>query len=157
MTVETPGELIGAFGVAVESTLREMAGVEAARRDTVTAGPADVSAAMRLDLGGGWWAVLCFPAKTAAAIARRVLAGTGGEPDEGMIRDCVAEVLNVVTGQAKTLLYGTPYHFTFTTPTAPPTNLVAGEAVGFESECGPFTLRLCPAGGGERTDNRSEG
>jgi len=35
--------------------------------------------------------------------------------------------------------------------------MTLAQAVGFESECGLFTLRLCPAGGGERTDNRSEG
>jgi CheY-specific phosphatase CheX len=154
--VDTPHELVGAFAAAVELTLRELAGVEAVR-DAADAGPADVSAAMKLDGGAVRWAVLGFPTETAAALARRVLAGVGGEPDEGMVRDCAAEVLNVVAGQAKTLLYGTPYHFTFATPVAPPAGLAAGVAVGFRSECGPFALRVCPATGGGQSVTGSEG
>lgn len=154
--MDTPHELVGAFATAVELTLREMAGA-GATRDAAGAWSADVSAAIRLDGGASWWAALGLPSETAMALARRVLAGAGVEPDEGMVRDCLAEVLNVVAGQAKTLLYGTPYHFTFTTPTARPAGLAAGAEVGFRSECGSFALRLCPAAGGGSPVTGSEG
>ena len=142
--MDVPDELLGAFAAAVEATLRDMAGVEAVRRDP--AAPADVAVAMRLEGDAVRWAVLGLPAATAAALARRVLADAA-EPDAAMTRDCAAEVLNVIAGQAKTLLYGTPYHFTFTTPTAPPAGAGAGAAIGFGSDCGPFVISLCDAEG----------
>jgi CheY-specific phosphatase CheX len=137
--VEPPNELLAAFTTGLAATLRDMAGVEAVRRDA-PAGAADVTVALRLDVGRGWWAVLDFPRATAAALARRVLRGS--EPDADLVRDCAAELLNVTSGQAKTLLVGTPHHFTFTTPTttAPP----GGAVVQYDSDCGPFALRLCP-------------
>lgn len=139
-----PDELTGAFAAAVESTLREMAGVGAVRRDPTGLTAADVTVAMGLDGDAPRWAVLLLPAGTADALARRVLAGVA-DPDGGFVRDCGAELLNVVAGQAKTLLFGTPYHFTFTTPTTPPAGPGPGVALGFDSDCGPFALRLCGA------------
>ncbi|MBN9521487.1 chemotaxis protein CheX [bacterium] len=139
-------ELLGAFDTGVVTALREMAGVEAVHRGPADA-TADVAVALRLDIGAGWWAVLALPSATATALARRVLAGVADEPDDAMIRDCAAEVLNVTAGQAKTLLYGTPHHFTFATPTTPPAG-TAGAAIGFDSECGVFSLRLLPAAAG---------
>lgn len=156
MRSEVPDELVVAFTAAVETVLRDWAGADAVRRDTAAAGPAGVSVAMRLELGAGWWAVLSLPEPTAAALARRVLAGA--EPDDGLVRDCAGELLNVVAGQAKTLLYGTPLHYSFTTPTAAPAGLATGAAIGFESDCGPFALRLGPAADGEGSPGaRSEG
>jgi CheY-specific phosphatase CheX len=150
--LDTPDELIEAFTTAVATTLRELAGVEVVVRDVVRAseseGLKDVSVALRLEADTDGLLVLSFPAGTAAALARRVLAEVGQEPDEGMIRDCAAELVNVIAGQAKALLFGTPYHFTLSTPTV----LTAGSAGGaggraaveFDSDAGPFTLRLCP-------------
>ena len=147
-----PDELHEPFTTAVATTLREMAGVEVTVRDASQAAgnvsPADVSAALRLDADVIGWLILSFPPGTAAALAGRVLAGVEGEPDEGMIRDCASELLNVTAGQAKALLFGTPRHFTFTTPT----NLTAGRpdasagwwVVRFDSDVGEFTLHLCP-------------
>ncbi|QDU21974.1 chemotaxis protein CheX [Urbifossiella limnaea] len=141
--MDTRDELLGAFDTGVVTSLRELAGVEAVRCGGCV-GDADVAAALRLDVGAGWWAALAFPYATAAALARRVLAGVADEPDAALVRDCVAEFLNVAAGQAKTLLYGTPHHFTFATPTTPP-DTAAGDGVGFESECGTFLLYLFPA------------
>src|SRR5262249_58456639 len=67
--------------------------------------------------------VLRFPARTAAGLAGRVFAEVALCPDEETVRDCMGELVNVVAGQAKTLLFGTPYHFTLSTPT-----VVAGAA-----------------------------
>lgn len=142
--MDTRDELLAAFDTGVITALREMAGVEAVRRGPADAA-ADVAVALRLDIGAGWWAVLAFPTATAAALVRRVLAGVADEPDAAMTRDCAAELLNVTAGQAKTLLYGTPHHFTFATPTALPAG-PAGGGTGFDSECGPFVLRVFPEG-----------
>jgi chemotaxis protein CheX len=150
--VDTPDDFRDAFTAAVEMALRELAGVEVVRRGTSRAvggdGLDEVSVVLRLDGEAVRWAILSFPAGTAAAVARRVLAEIAGEPDDGMIRDCVAEVLNVIAGQAKALLFGTPHHFLLSTPTA----LAAASidlseeraAVRFDSEAGGFTLHLCP-------------
>jgi chemotaxis protein CheX len=36
--------------------------------------------------------------------------------DENLIRDCAGEIANVVAGQAKAMLAGGPYRFTFALP-----------------------------------------
>jgi CheY-specific phosphatase CheX len=168
--VDVPDELLEPFITAVATTLREMAGVEVVVRDTLQAAGgeelADVSAALRLDADVSGWLILSFPLGTAAALAGRVLAGVEGEPDEGMIRDCARELLNVTAGQAKALLFGTPRHFSFSTPTvltAIPSDVGAGWwAVRFDSDAGDFSLCLCPphtaAGtGGGKSDHTGRG
>jgi CheY-specific phosphatase CheX len=158
--LDTPNTLIEAFTTAVATTLWEMAGVEAVARDTGRAGgeePEDVSTVLGLGADTPGWVILSLPRATAAALAMRVLAGVG-KPDEPLIRDCAAEVLNVIAGQAKALTFGTPYHFTLSTPGplgAGAVDLGAGESiVRFDSDAGPFTLHLLPphvtggAGGG---------
>jgi CheY-specific phosphatase CheX len=144
-------EVLEPFTTAVATTLREMAGVEVVVRDTFRAvggeGLGDVSIALRLVAETDGWLILCLPRGTAAALARRVLAGVGGEPDEGMVRDCAAELVNVIAGQAKALSFGTPRHFTFTTPTIPsawPTDAAGRVVARFDSEAGAFALHLCP-------------
>jgi CheY-specific phosphatase CheX len=151
----TPDPLIEPFTTAVAATLREMAGAEAVARGVSRGiggeGPDGVSVALRLDGAVMRWVVLSLPSATAAALARRVLAGVEGEPDAGMVRDCAAEVLNVIAGQAKTLTFGTPHHFTLSTPTVLPTGPAAAGAgwwlVRFDSDAGPFSLALGPPGG----------
>jgi CheY-specific phosphatase CheX len=155
--LDTPDELIEAFTTAVATTLREMAGVEVVVRGTFRAaggeGLPDLSIALRLEADTDGLLILSFPSGTAAALTRRVLAGVGGGmeaggPDEAMIRDCAAELVNVTAGQAKALLFGTPHHFTLSTPTV----LTAGSrgapagrwVVGFDTDAGPFTLHLSP-------------
>jgi CheY-specific phosphatase CheX len=137
------------FVAAVLMTLREMAGVEAMAQEMSRAtGPdgfGDLSAVLRLSGIGEGYLILSFPNQTARLLAVRVLNGAAPLDDE-LIRDCAGEVANVVTGQAKALLAGTPNRFTFSTPTVivgPPV-VPAGEwwVVGFVSEVGPFRLHL---------------
>ena len=141
------------FVAAVLLTLREMAGVEAttqeASRATGPDGFGDLSAVLRLSGIGEGYLILSFPNQTARLLAVRVLNGAA-PLDDDLIRDCAGEVANVVTGQAKALLAGTPNPFTFSTPTVvvgPPV-VPAGEwwVVGFVSEVGPFRLHLCQPG-----------
>lgn len=142
--------VLEAFATAVATTLREMAGVGATVRATNRAsgveGSGDVSAVIRLDAQAEGWLVLSFPPATAAALARRVLVEVGGEPDAGMVRDCAAELVNVVAGQAKTLLFGTPNHFTLSTPTVHtgPVDAPRRFVITFNSEAGDFSLLLYP-------------
>jgi CheY-specific phosphatase CheX len=150
--VDAPDELLEPFITAVATTLREMPGTEIVVRDTFRAaggeGLADVSAILQLDAEVEGWLILSLPAGTAEALAGRVLADISGKPDEGMVRDCVHELLNVIAGQAKALLFGTPRHFTFTTPTVltavPPGAATGRWVIGFDSEVGVFSLHLCP-------------
>jgi chemotaxis protein CheX len=155
-TLDTPDEPTESFATAVAETLREMAGVEAVVRSVVRAGGGgtdargeleDVSAVLGLGADVPGWVILSLPRGTAAALAGRVLAGVA-EPDEPMVRDCAAEVLNVIAGRAKSLLFGTPHHFTLATPVAVVGGGVDPEAgqsvVRFESDAGPFALHLLP-------------
>lgn len=146
----TGDELMGPFAEAVAITLREMAGVEAAARGAAPAtGPggfADISAVLRLSTGGEGYLVLSLPAATAAALAARIL-GDAVEPDEAMARDCAGELANVIAGQAKAMLVGSPHHFTFGTPrvAAGDPGLPPGDrwVAEFVSELGEFSLHLC--------------
>ena len=60
------------------------------------------------------------------------------------VRDCAGELVNVVCGQAKTLLRGTPYHFTLSTPRiadgAP--DVLNAQIIAFASDAGPFALHV---------------
>jgi CheY-specific phosphatase CheX len=60
--------------------------------------------------------ILSFPQMTATALARRILTGVTAEVDQKLISDCMGEIANVVTGQAKAMLVETPYRFLFTLP-----------------------------------------
>ncbi len=110
-------QVLDAFLSAGCLALREWAGTE------VAAGPEPPGRT-----GGDLWAVVRFPtgpfaalvlrcsAPTAGALARRVLTEVAAEPDEALIRDCLGEVANIIAGQAKALLAGTPFQFTFSPP-----------------------------------------
>lgn len=136
------------FTEAALVALREMAGLSPAVTGPARPIAADVSAAVRLvsDRGGpDRWLVLSAPAGTAADLARRVLGGDG-VPDPGLVRDCLGELANVVAGQAKAALFGTPGHFTLTPPETSdgPFPGRAGQrwAAGIASEAGEFVLEV---------------
>lgn len=133
------------FRTAVLETLQEMASVEAVARGASGDAPNEVLVGLRLGIDSGPWAVLSFPRATAEALAQRILVGV--PLDAGMIQDCMGELLNVITGRAKTLTFGTPEHFTFTTPvhlTGKVSDLSATWSMGFASDAGGFDLVLCP-------------
>jgi len=153
VSAEIRDRLLEPFITATRAALGEMANTEVVVR-TVCRNPgphalSDISVVLRLTSATEGTLVLTFPEQTAAALARRILAGVSAEVDEQLIRDCVGEIGNVVAGQAKALLAGTPYHFAFSLP-----RIVAGVddlqpapgldclAVAFNSEQGEFTLRM---------------
>jgi chemotaxis protein CheX len=155
--------LLAPFIEAACLTLREWAGTEAVVRAVWRAARprtlGDVSAVLGLASDREGALVLSFPARIAAALAVRALAGTPldeakGEPAEDLICDCMGEIANVVAGQAKALLAGTPYRFTFSLPTVvngaghEVANNEDGESlfVAFDSDLGDFAMQLCLKG-----------
>ncbi len=148
--MESPDDLVGPFSEAVAVALREMAGVESflmeAHSTSEPVGFGDVSAVLRLGGNGEGFLILSLPQQTAEALARRVLAETLTEMDADMVGDCMGEVANIVAGQAKTLLYGTPRHFTFSAPTVvhglPSVPHAQRWVATFQSDTGEFVLHV---------------
>ena len=147
--------LVGPFTEAVSAVFSEMASagaaVQAVYRQPSSRTVGELSALLRLRSVGEAALVLSCPRPTARALAERVLSGVTEPLDDGMIGDCLGELANVIAGQAKALLAGTPHHFTF----SPPTIVTGvGKEVGkagdegslvivFGSEVGEFALQLC--------------
>jgi chemotaxis protein CheX len=117
---EIRAKLVEPFITATRTALREMANTEmvvrAVCRSSSHPASDDISAVLQLTPAIDGSLVLSFPERTAAFLARQVLAGVTAEVDNQLIRDCVAEIGNVVAGQAKALLAGTPFHFVFSLP-----------------------------------------
>jgi chemotaxis protein CheX len=118
--VSGSAERLEPFVTAVTTVLREMAGVEvaakSARRPVGGDRPADLAAVVRLLAPVEGWMALCFEPATAVALARRVLAGAAAVPVGEMAPDCAGELANVVAGQVKALMFGTPHHFSISLP-----------------------------------------
>ena len=156
---EIRGEILDPFIAATCSTLAEMVQTTAeARAVYATATPhpsGDISVVLDLTPTPGAMLVLDFPGPTASALADRVLAEAGGAADDTLVRDCMGEITNVIAGQAKAMLHGTPYRFAFSTPKIlPGRDPMRGPdrgreflVVDFASDAGDFTLRLCPVKG----------
>ena len=155
-------QLIEPFIAAVCTVLRDMTGVDAAPTDCCrlsTCQPGyDISAILLLQSQMHRAFMLGFPESTARDLAQRMLPESSPQSDEALTRDCMGEIANVTAGQAKALLHGSPYHFTFSTPqvvrggkliefTSQPYECMV---VDFQSEAGPFTLQICGSGIGAK-------
>src|SRR5262249_22967021 len=105
--------LLEPFITATNTALGEMAGVEVfvhhIHPGQLQPTLGDISAVVELTSATERLLILIFPNHTAAALTRRILAEASVNVDDALIRDCVAEVANVVAGQAKALLAETPY------------------------------------------------
>jgi CheY-specific phosphatase CheX len=142
-----------AFLTATQTTLREMIGVEAVPGDSgpQTAQPSQGIAALipLTTPAGSGSLLLCCPEPTAAVLARRYLAEYVGEPDAALVRDCVGEIANVIAGQAKGILSGTPDRFSFSPPrdvsedpSEPQPPRADCLTLAFQSDVGPFSLQV---------------
>jgi CheY-specific phosphatase CheX len=143
--VNASDDLYAPFVEAVTAALREMAAVESGPRAGDGGAPADVSAVLPVTTAAGaGFVALHFSEATATELARRTLArAEAGDGDPALLRDCLGEVVNVVAGQAKALLVGTPYHFALATPRVESGGATCDDGalvVAFESEAGAFTL-----------------
>jgi chemotaxis protein CheX len=150
---EIRDKLVEPFIRATRVALEEMARTEVVARGVYQNRGhhllADVTAVIRLTSAIEGCLVLSFPERTAATLARRILADVSAEVDEQLTRDCIGEIGNVVAGQAKALLAGTAYQFSFSLPTVivdandfdPPLGLDC-LIVALNGNSGEFTLQL---------------
>lgn len=113
-----PAEVIEAFSTAAVTALREMTQFEALSVPQDTTSKLDdnlVVAVMRLlrSVPGNF--ALVMTVDTAERLTKRYLP-VGTELTEELVNDVVGEFANVMAGQAKTILKGTPYHFLLSQP-----------------------------------------
>jgi chemotaxis protein CheX len=147
-------QLVEAFITAASAAVAEMAGTQAAMRDAgwraLDGVAGTVVAVIDLDSATLARLVLSCPEATASALAGRVLADKTDKLDTDLVRDCMGEIANVVAGQAKALLAGTPYQFTFAVPRVfaagdedvVPAAEQTGLSIDFGSDAGPFGMQL---------------
>jgi chemotaxis protein CheX len=145
--VNTSDELVAPLTTAIEMALREMAGVELGARRPGPSASAALTATLPVTTATGTGTIALGTTESVATeLARRVLAAGGAatEPDAALVRDCLGELVNVIAGQAKVLLFGTPYHFMLSTPRVQNGALIDDGAteLAFGSEIGEFVLRV---------------
>jgi chemotaxis protein CheX len=121
VSAEVRNKLLEPFIAATRAALGEMAGVEplvrAVYQEPMPRALGDIAAVIGLTSAAGEAAlVLSFPHRTAAALARRILAEVTEAVEEDLLRDCVGEIANVVAGQAKALFAEYPFQFGFCLP-----------------------------------------
>jgi len=115
-----PPEVVEAFTSAAMIALQELTQIDAIplpappTADAIPAGQV-VSASVRLirEIPGTMTLVLASAAASRLA-ARYLPAGT--TLSDEIVDDVLGEFANVIAGQSKTALKGTPYHFTLSTP-----------------------------------------
>ena len=153
VSAEIREKLVEPFITATRTALGEMANTEVVVRAVFqnSSPPVlrDISIAIRLTAATEAWLVLSFPERTAVILSSRILSGVTANVDHQLLGDCVAEIGNVVAGQAKALLAGTPFHFAFSLP-----RVIVGVddfghlagfnclLVAFDCNAGDFALRL---------------
>ena len=145
-------QLIEPFITAVGEALRDMAVIEivpgACSRTKRAKPPYDIAVLLRLHSALLEGLVLSAGASSAQELARRMLPDAM-DLDDMLVRDCVGEIANITAGQAKALLHGLPYHFTFLTPVpflAKDKEFAGGEGeclqLDLQSDAGPFALQI---------------
>jgi chemotaxis protein CheX len=113
-----PAEVIEAFSSAAVTALQEMTQFEALSVPQDTTCKLDdnlVVAVMRLLRSVPGTFALVMTVDTAERLTKRYLP-VGTELTEELVNDVVGEFANVMAGQAKTILKGTPYHFLLSQP-----------------------------------------
>lgn len=118
-----PPDVVEAFTSAALTALEELTHIEAYAEAASPTAAADrersepvVCASVRLLRRIPGTMSLVLTTDVAARLAARYLPPGATLTDE-MIDDVVGEFANVIAGQSKTMLKGTPFHFTLSTPT----------------------------------------
>ena len=136
-----PPEVNDAFVAATVQALQELAQTETGPVPA-DAMAGDVFATVRLRRVGAGQLVLAFPQAVIETLARRYLPPDTAL-DPGLLTDLAGEFANVIAGQAKTMLQGTPYHYHLSTPATGRTAPAGGGAVlSFGTDAGAFALRV---------------
>jgi CheY-specific phosphatase CheX len=148
---DRPPEVVEAFTAATVTAFQELTATEVAAAE-LGAPPADVFAVIALRRSAPGRLVLALPAAVLAALAGRYLpAGVALTPE--LLDDTAGEFANVIAGQAKTMLKGTPYHFHLAPPQvsrapAPPSGGCEPLTLPFAADVGAFHLLVelsaCP-------------
>jgi CheY-specific phosphatase CheX len=114
----SPPEVSAAFRLAAITALQELVQMEALD-DSASAesdpGPVVIARIELLHEPPGKFLLVLSPSFAAILAARYLPAGA--EISAEIVDDVAGEFANVIAGQAKTMLKGTPYHFKQTTPT----------------------------------------
>jgi CheY-specific phosphatase CheX len=89
--------------------------------------------------------VLAFPRQVLAVLASRYLPGETITPE--IADDTAGEFANVIGGQAKTMLHGTPFHFHLSTPrvgvaTSTTTDAPEFLVLTFDCDAGNFAVHV---------------
>src|SRR5262249_41483040 len=141
--------LVDSFIAATREALSAMASadvaVEDVRRTALAPSLGDIAGHLALASVEELELLFIFPAATATAFARRILGGVSQQPDLALVQDCMAEIVNVIAGQAKAMLADTPNRFTYSIPKV--LGGAAGNAAGylaiaFVSDLGNFGVQL---------------
>jgi CheY-specific phosphatase CheX len=154
MAAVLPPEVVRAFNSAAITALQELAQVEASSEwlspstDAPMPGPI-VAASVRLERPFPGMMTLFLSATSASQLAARYLPEGTVLTDE-LIDDVAGEFANVIAGQSKTILKGTSYHYTLSTPVVSraanfeqlPAGANARFAARFDSELGCLLLRI---------------
>lgn len=156
MGEELPAEVIEALVGATTVALEELCQTPVIPGEAYRAGSlptaAELVATIELKRAVPGWIAIGFPRSTARVLAQRYLADSP-QPDDGLMLDAVGEFANVIAGQIKTMLKGTPYHFHLTTPRFGTESLPDGREASqawlvhpFGTDAGEFVvcLRLSP-------------
>lgn len=152
-SVPLPSEVRGAFTTATITALQELAGLEAFAET-----PSEVlefpchevilaSVELRRDNPGRLLIVLSID--TASHLAARYLPQDTPLSDE-IVADVIGEFANVIAGQGKSILKGTPYHFSLSIPRVARSkrpgewqNPVSGLIASLSCDLGQLSLALC--------------
>ena len=113
-----PPEVVEAFTTAAITALQELTQTEAYAQlsPEATEGAENfVQATLQLKRSVPGKLTLILTEDAASRLAARYLPG-GTLLTKEMIDDVIGEFANVIAGQSKTMLKGTPYHFTLSTP-----------------------------------------
>lgn len=142
--------VVEAFTTAVTTTFEQLAGVvfEVAEvPDTMPRLPADFSSAyLELQRTIPGVVAIEMPPTLLATLASRSFP-TADEPAAELLDDALREWLNVIAGQAKTLLKGTSYHYMLSLPQSgyhafQMNEIESSFSIRFEASEGTMILRI---------------
>ncbi|MGH7144502.1 MAG: chemotaxis protein CheX [Planctomycetota bacterium] len=154
---EIQTKVLGPFVESTRLTFQEMAQVELQVRASYQKQTykmfGDVSAVLGLFGASEGAMVLSFPRACAIRVTQLIFPSLPVEGDEELVKDCVAELANIIAGRTKGALAGTPHSFNLSTPTLiTGTEHVIQHKSGvpslvtvFHGSIGEFALQICMA------------
>lgn len=143
-------EILEAFVAAASTAFQELCGTYVTAREPFVLHrvmPLDVSATMQLRHDPPGQLILSFPLPTLESLTRRY-AGDATERTPEFLDDAAGEFLNVIAGQAKTMLKETGAHYWLSMPSVsrsastPLMSDVESISLIFDCDCGSIVLQI---------------